>query len=552
MKKDLDKRLQDIEDLLEQNAKQTADIYSLRAQKSFDDYSGSLKEFLKERKLRRVATGRKSFFRNIAGALTGNAEFADLVSKAFDAKYSSDEIENAKKQLEEEFGVKPKVQEPVEKGATKEELEEIFKQYFDPITSSVKEIIRAVEQTGSEARSTNREVKMLTESMVGMIERVSTAVIGGKPKFSESNFNLKPETIVDKDGQEYLYYPGAPEGRQIYEKGKKGTAGRIASKKVQKKLKDAIKNLTAEVKPIKKKNLMMAVDETTGQVFEDIKRLLSDTSATRKTEMEQMFQELYEKIGSKETSVQKMESDEMEALLKKTLKTALKEFFNENPELLNNNNGLSGILPFGSFRGLGRFGRFVGKGLIGGAVGTALMAGGTVVVEKAIQSSNERTGKIMLQTLTTSPAGEIARLIGPDVPADLRAYRVQEFRNQAKSDSTLLSKLNEAERAAGTLGISPLDIKKGNTRPLSKPNTDIKPAVAAQTIIEGNRRQAEMAATNETVADRNNERPVNQVINQVMQTKSDGLEIHNKENTFNRLVAQDFDHPYTYSTNNMG
>jgi hypothetical protein len=47
--KDLGKRLQDIEDLLEQNVKQTADIYSQRAQKSFGDYEGSLKEFLKER-----------------------------------------------------------------------------------------------------------------------------------------------------------------------------------------------------------------------------------------------------------------------------------------------------------------------------------------------------------------------------------------------------------------------------------------------------------------------------------------------------------------------
>lgn len=552
VEKDLGKRLQDIEDLLEENVRQNADIYSVRAQKSFGEYGGSLREFLKERNLRRVATGRKSFFRNIAGAITGNAEFADLISKAFDAKYSSDEIENAKKQLEEEFGVKPKVEDPKGQPISKEEIDDMLKQYFDPINATVSQLFRAVEKTSSDVRSTNREVKMLTESMVGMLERVSTAVIGGNPKFSADNFNLKPETIVDDEGKEYLYYPNAPQGRQIYEKGKKGTAGRIASKKVQRKLQEAIKNITAEVKPTKKRNLVLAVDETTGQIFEEIKQLLSESSATRKTEMEQMLQELYSKISAKETSVQKMEADEMEGLLKKIFKKSLKEFFDENQDLLNNNT--SAILPFG-FGGLGRMGRLLGllgRGLMGGAVGAALMVGGSALVDKAVKSSNDRTSKIMLQTLTTSPAGEIARLIGPDVPADLRAYRVQEFRKHAQTDSNLLSKLNAAETTAGTLGISPSDIKKGNLRPSSKPVTDIKPATAARNIIEGNRRQAEINAQPNQVAETRNERPVNQIINQVMQQKVDGIKVHNDENTYNRLVAQDFDHPYTYSTGNMG
>jgi hypothetical protein len=30
------------------------------------------------------------------------------------------------------------------------------------------------------------------------------------------------------------------------------------------------------------------------------------------------------------------------------------------------------------------------------------------------------------------------------------------------------------------------------------------------------------------------------------------IEVHNQENTFNRLLAQEFDHPATYASMNMG
>jgi len=46
---------------------------------------------------------------------------------------------------------------------------------------------------------------------------------------------LKP-IDVKTEGQEYLYYRGAPEGRQFYKKGKSGAAGAIASKETAEKL----------------------------------------------------------------------------------------------------------------------------------------------------------------------------------------------------------------------------------------------------------------------------------------------------------------------------
>lgn len=559
MRETVEERLKRIENLLEEKVQestaQSEDIYLPRSQRRFDDYQGSLKDYMRERKLRRVAAGRKSLFYNIAGTLTGNADFAELISKAFDSKYNAEQIEDAKRKLEEEFGIKKKEPEKKEDTFNKEEMNDLLKKYFDPINSSVTKLLNAVEKTGQDARSASSNAKLMTDSLIGMVERVSNAVIGGTPKFSSNNLNLKPETIVDEEGKEYLYYPGAPTGRQIYEKSKTGTAGRIASKKVQRKLKEAI-DVMRMTRPEKKTNLIKAVDQTTGNIVDEIKQILNESSAVRKSQLQELFEKLASSSNA-ETSVMKTEEDETRNMLKKTMKEALREFFNENPELLQNN---SSIIPLGFPGMIGRLGNFLRRipwRMLGrvagvGGVATAVAEVATPAAAEAVQKSTDtRAAAALKKNLESLDPASLASTISSEQEPNIRAYRLQEYRKIANANPELKTKLSQAEKIAGTVGMSPIDIKNKVKPTTATPDLAVRQVSPGQQIIDENRRRVEINSAQKV------EIP-SQTVNQINNTQvvpvptASKIDVNSPDNTFNRLTAQDFDHPYSYANPNMG
>ncbi len=561
MRETVEERLKRIEGLLEEQTQQNTsdpdDIFMPRAQTKFDDYRGSLKDFMRERKLRKVVAGRKSLFYNIGATLTGSAGFAELISKAFDAKYNEDEIEDAKRKLEEEFGIKKKEPEKKEESFNKEEMEDLLKKYFDPVNSSVTKLLTAVSKAGQDARSASSNAKLMTDSLIGMIERVSNAVIGGTPKFSSNNLNLKPETIVDAEGKEYLYYPGAPVGRQIYEKSKTGTAGRIASKKIQRKLKEAL-DIMSMTKPQKKTNLIKAVDDTTGRIVDEIKQILDESTAVRKSQLQELFEKLSNRSNDNaETSVMKTEEDEMRNMLKKTMKDALREFFNENPDLLKAD---TSIIPLGFPGMIGRLGNFLRRipwrmlGRTAGVAGVAATVAevATPAAAEAVQKSTDtRAAAALKKNLEGLDPASLASTISSDQEPNIRAYRLQEYRKIANANPELKTKLSQAEKIAGTVGVSPMDIKNKVKPTTATPDLTVRQAPPGQQIIDENRRRVEINSAQKV------EIP-SQTVNQINNTQvvpvptASKIEVNSPDNTFNRLTAQDFDHPYSYANPNMG
>lgn len=58
---------------------------------------------------------------------------------------------------------------------------------------------------------------------------------------------LKPIDVKSSEGDEYMYYRGAPQGRQFYKKGKSGAAGAVASKEMAQELYASLEKKLSEV-----------------------------------------------------------------------------------------------------------------------------------------------------------------------------------------------------------------------------------------------------------------------------------------------------------------
>lgn len=553
----LDKTVRELQEELEsvkKNVKKVeSDIYSPSAQVDFAEYKGTYEQYVREAKLRQVAAGKKDTpksqtLRLIAAAVFGDRELTQAIRERYQERYTREEIASARKTLEEEFGVKKK-KDQSELAVRK--FRKIVKDEISPIKESILGIAAGVDKVGKDIERANRSIKSISDNLIGTINKTLTVMAGGGAMLDRTPERLKPMTVTDEEGKQYLFYPEAPEGRQLYEKSKTGTAGRIASKKIQRKLNKELKRLNREemLKPVR--------TESTGE----------------------------ESSAKKKSSIFDLESDEQQYILRKVLRDALEDVFTKNPELLKRDEAaLSGIVD-----GLigGALSSLIAKrlatsaavtaatGAATSAATTAAVAGGSAAAGAA-GGAAASSGTGLLATLGAivapvlgsvgatigtfgaidygmkSSANKVIAKLAKDSPSDIAtaiqvpkygAYTLQELEKMSVNDPTLKKKLDQAKIIAGIV------------KPAEKPELVLNApskAPVGQQIVDQNQKRIEINSADKV------EIPA-QTVNQYNTTSvipvpsgARNIEVHNQENTFNRLLAQEFDHPATYASMNMG
>jgi hypothetical protein len=571
MAKKTDQQVEDLAEEIDKIKKKVktveSDIYSPEAQKSFSEYTGSREEFRREKKLRQIASGKKDTatsqtLRFVAAAVFGNRDLTAIVRERFQTRYTKEEIEQAKKTLEEKFGVKKqKEKQTLSPQRLKKELNDAL----EPIKSSIMGLSVAVDKVSQEASSINRGIKSISTNLVGTINDALTVLAKGRGSLERTPEQMKPLSVADEEGKEYLYYPDAPTGRQLYEKSKIGTAGKIASKKVQRKLDAEIKRLSREtnLKPVR----FATGDAETNSIVDRIKILLEEESMFRKKDMELLVKDLKESLIKKQpNSVFDLEADEQQAILQKamekaldaTLYDALKRVFRENPDLLpgsgfdfptfipGRNTRAPTPTPDGGKKKIPEKIKDIiqkiplplrGR-LLGGAGLLGLATIPTMGIFDSLDFGLKESGNRAIQNISRGSVQDIATAI--QVPK-YGPYTLQELERMAADDPSLKIKLDKAKEIAGLKPISRTDLN------LSPP----KPAEGQQ-IVDMNQKRIEIQSADRV------EIP-SQTVNQINNTQvipvpytKKNIEVHNQENTFNRLLAQEFDHPATYANMNMG
>jgi hypothetical protein len=543
------------------------DVYSPEAQAAFEDYRGTRERFDEEKRLRQIAsgrgreTGKSKFLSVLAAAAFGDSSLTEQISKRYSQKYSNEEIQEAKKVLEEEFGVKKK-EDQDELIAKK--FRETIKEEISPIEKAVAGIAKSVDSLEQDIERTNRSIKSISDNLIGTINKTLTVLAGGKGDLDRTPDKMKPVSVADEEGKEYLYYPDAPPGRQLYEKSKTGTAGRIASKEVQRELESEIKRINREsdLQPVR----AGTGDANVDSIVDQIKVLLEEESMFRKRDMEKLIGDLQTSLAEREKyTILGVEPDEQEVImanamkkaLDKTLYNALKDVFDKNPELLSGGL-LSGLLGVG----LGAAGMGAGSAALtaAGSAAAGATAAKTGILSKlasavsvpvlgalaatgaifgGIDYGLKQSGDKAIRNISRGSAQDIATAI--QVPK-YGPYTLQELERMAVDDPLLRTKLDKAKQLAGIVKLS------------SKPDLALSQPerTMGQQIVDQNQRRIEIQSADsveipaQTVTNFTN----NSVIPIPSGKKS--IEVHNNENTFNRLLAQEFDHPSTYASMNMG
>lgn len=591
-KKEVERVKRELEDLKKYVKKVEGDVYSPEAQKSFEEYEGSREQYEREKELRQIAAGKKDTSKSkvlsiLAAGVFGSEYITQKIRSRYQEKFTSEQIEEAKKTLETEFGVKKKEEQDE---LVVRKFRETFDKEISPIKKSIDGIAISVSTVAKDIQRANKSIKSISDNLVGTINKTLMALAGGRGDLDRTPDKMKPVSVADEEGKEYLFYPDAPSGRQLYEKSKTGTAGRIASKEVQRELDSEIKRLSQE-------SALRPVRAGTGDVVGDdlldrIKVLLEEESMFRKRDMEKLVEDLKQRISEKKTSsVFDSELDEQQRVLTNSLETALQTIVSRNPDLFRSSNApidfdldgdrrrrdrgnpptrpspgpnvptpdVPGKTPktptppmpddkmkFGDK--LKNFIRNIPKPSLTGLGGrTALLLGGVAVAATAatasifgaIDAGMKESGNKAIENIAKGSPQDIATAI--KVPK-YGAYTLQELERMAVEDPELRLKLEEAKRIAGII----------STKPANVTLTPSKDSTIGQQIVDQNQKRIEIQNAEKVDIPAQTVNNINSTQVIPVSSNKKTIEIHNQENTFNRLLAQDFDHPATYSTMNMG
>lgn len=268
------------------------------------------------------------------------------------------------------------------------------------------------------------------------------------------------------------------------------------------------------------------------------------------------LQPALEGIAEKKPIQSTIEPDELQEMLKEALSDALNKLKSENPDLFKGEGGgLLDNLGGGIAGMLGRGAKGVGKAVKGAAkkVGTATKAAGKGI------------GKVLGKSVLKSALKKIP-IVGAVAGLGFAASRAikGDWAGAAMEAGSGLAGTVPGLGTAASVGIDAALAARdagalgGGATPVPQKPEDPQLSTAVPTssgaeIIEMNRRieSGEVAVRSTPQGTPIVQRITN---NNVLPTteKKDTIEVGNRESTFNRLIAQDFDHPAAYSNFNMG
>lgn len=529
-----------------------AELYDLIFSGRSESDKGAPKRIIsaRERQLREKAQGRsRDVFR--AASTVFVPEASEFISKLFDKKFDEQEREQAKEQLKSEFGV------DLEKeGKPKNPFGKIAKS----LNKSIKRIEDALVGVKAAVDSINDNINTnLVDRIVRSNKSMTEAlmVIAGVKNPAAS---LKPETI-EMNNQEYLYYKGAPEGRQFYQKSAKGTAGRIASKKEQKSLQSIVNRVARK----KKTPMIKAIDDATMTMSKDY---------VTKKDLEKFIEDINMRANTATAQLTDMEQKKM---LYDALLEALQKIIEKNPNLFKSQTdgggildilgagaagaGIAGVIAKGAAAGgsaiAGIKAALAGGGLASVAVAggaAAITGGGLLAMDKSMRSRADST---IEKIATTGSVSDIKTMLEAGTPQQ-KAYKLQQIKMIAQQNPEVAAKLTQvigptAMAASGqpqmqtpaAPALTPTEAGQTLVPTPQAPTSEI----AAQNIINQNRINRDTQRISTMV--NNQQSPVvnnitnNNVMPQTSVMERETNKYANQDNTFNRLVAQDFDSPYS-------
>jgi hypothetical protein len=307
----------------------------------------------------------------------------------------------------------------------------------------------------------------------------------------------------------------------------------------------------------------------------------------RKRDMEKLVEDLKEHISNKKESIFDLESDEQKQMLADALERALETVISRNPDLLKAqvSGGLGFDIPnrlrpgaptpsppiptpdgrdkpkpgggkksiprklldlYTEFKMLDYLKRFpkgrpvlLGAGMLGILAGVAGAISASAGIFGSLEFGMKEVGDKAIKDISKGSAQDIATAI---VVPKYGAYTLQELERMAVDDPVLKSKLEEAKKIAG---IAP-KTKPANLT-LSQKSENV-----GQQIVDQNQKRLEIQNAERVDIPAQSVTNVNNTQVIPIPSNKKTIEIHNNENTFNRLLAQDFDHPATYASMNMG
>lgn len=536
-----------------------------KAQGSFLEYTlkGKPRKFFEEQTLRQTVSGKSGYQASAERLFGGTTPFTELIGK-LSKKPTPEEKKKAKETLEKEFGVKFK--DDVSRG--KSEFVGIIKTLV-----GMKSMLKDISKNVNDVLGVSKTIL----SKLDELKNIKTPK-NEMPSFSD----LTPQTIAAGE-KEYLYYEGAPENRKFYEKSKKGTAGKIASKKTQKKLMEKAAK-TASKKSKEATNIPAMpteaiekiISQSSDSTLETVTKILSERVPAQENNIRDLLREL-----AKADESQEMELDEQEEMLKEAIKKALEEVLRENPDLLEQDSG-GGIL--GTITNmLGGLGKLLGVGV--GGIGKA--AGGILDKVRGKTSTPDLTPKGDAKAAGKgffSKAGGLGKMFGSGArvlgkvaaPLAVGMSLYDAYKGfTADKDASLGDKFKNAGSSAlsgltfGMLGSSPEEISAAQQKPAmaqstptpaaqQKPATtysqglaqiaSASPGMRTDQIVAMNRENESLRASMSR-RDAPSAPIVNNITNSMSVPIKDDKQIttSNMENTFNRLMMQDIDHPVTFS-----
>ena len=559
-----------------------------------------LKKFRKIRDIIQLqAKARGNSLQNIIGEEFGLDLFEPLITKVFNLEkpgnVTDEEKETAKKTLKEKYNIDTRKQDDRFYGAglpDKEEKKKRKRNKEDKPLSDIKKTVATMAES----------VKFISESIKDLQEKNNSILNTLQKRVSNEISSLIPD-IKPLDANNSVPYKmeKAESGLILPESGK---VDNVESNKetIKETTKETVKQEMGEVaKPtVTEPTAIPAKQETKSQTltqfvkkillvkYPDLKYVFDEKDKKEKTEdsnksdkpsatevndiNKPSLQPALEGIAQKQSVSSVIEPDELQILLKDALKEAMEEIKRQDPKFFSDGSS-GGIVDTIANTVSGLFGGGAAPltttaGTATAGAGTATAGAGIATVAAGVLGAAAITGGIAKMFDVSMKSGadkEIRKIIEKGSPSDIatalksgtpqqQAYKLQEFQKIASDKPELMKKLESAKAITGLFPASQSAVATP-TPPIS--NSQLTPAAASPTtpgtdIIEMNR-----AIKAGEISTRTPPPPpvVQRITNNTVlpqKTEKENIRIGNSENTFNRLIEQDFNHPSTYSTFNMG
>lgn len=525
------------------------------------------------------------FWKTVAESLTGSKSLGNIVGKMFDKQYTTEQIKEAKDILKQ-YDIERKSTKVIKNG--------------DKTTNAVKNVVvniaKSVGMLSKQIKKNHQEIiKAVEKGFEEKINLKEKSALKIKSNVDYASNNIKPEIF-----ESYLAEQG------LYIEKSTGRFKDIESKKYAKAPTDE------KIREYAKRKEVDPLEGTSANlILGKMEEMLENDSLIRKKEFEELMKNVKVESPLASSSAFNIESDEQKIILEKALTDALETIIKKHPELFQCSGEGGGIIPFPrNQKAVERAGEKAaekggvkaaekaaekGGTKVAGKIGAKVLAkkipligalfGAGFAVSRLMEGDTTGAGLELASGITGAiPGFGTAASLGidatiaardfgafegtPQTPTGNQPTNLQPTKSNAPNSKIItpdwerlgypeFKGISMMKDATGKWVSEDYKLKATNPNLIKALDLQASGMNTPNTIIEGNRNIEQSRSTNYQPQQQQSPAPIvnNYVASPppIPAVKEDTkIEVHNNENTFNRLLAQDFNHPSTYSSLTMG